>query len=295
MDLEGRRVALRGRGGIRLAADCYGDPAARTVALLHGGGQTRHAWVSTARCLAASGYHAVTVDLRGHGESDWAVDADYSLEAFAGDLVAIAERFETSPAFVGASLGGLAALLLEGEVAPGTAAAVVLVDVGPRLEPAGVTRIVSFMTASPDGFASLDEAADTIAAYLPNRPRPADLSGLAKNLRRGADGRYRWHWDPAFLMGGGRPSAAADSDRLFRAASRLEVPTLLVRGRESDTLSEEAAMEFLAVAPAARYVSIAGARHMVAGDRNDIFADAVITFLDQALGDVRTMRKRATS
>jgi pimeloyl-ACP methyl ester carboxylesterase len=185
-------------------------------------------------------------------------------------------------------------LLAEGELAPGTASAVVLVDVGPRLEPEGVTRIVSFMSARPEGFASLADAADSIAAYLPNRPRPTDLGGLAKNLRIHPDGRYRWHWDPAFLAGDRRPSAAVQTDRLFAAARRLAVPTLVVRGRESDTLSKEAAEEFVRVLARGRLVDVAGARHMVAGDRNDIFATAVVAFLDGELTD-QTVKEEATS
>lgn len=297
MDLATRPFPVRGHDGIRLAGDVVGDPAGIPVVLLHGGGQTRHAWRSTARRMAASGYLAVTVDLRGHGESDWAPDGNYTLESFALDLVAVAAALPERPALVGASLGGLATLLTEGELASGTAAAVVLVDVGPRLEPAGVTRIVSFMTARPDGFASLEEAADAIAEYLPNRPRPTDLGGLAKNLRIHPDGRYRWHWDPAFIAGERRPSAAVQTERLFDAARAVAVPTLVVRGRESDTLSAEAAAELVAALPHGHLADVAGARHMVAGDRNDVFANAVITFLDREIGqrDNTTTREEATS
>lgn len=297
MDLATRPFPVRGHDGIRLAGDVVGDPAGAPVVLLHGGGQTRHAWRSTARRLAASGYLAVTIDLRGHGDSDWAPDGNYTLESFAFDLVAVAAALPERPALVGASLGGLATLLAEGELASGTAAAVVLVDVGPRLEPAGVTRIVSFMTARPDGFGSLEEAADAIAEYLPNRPRPTDLGGLAKNLRIHPDGRYRWHWDPAFIAGERRPSAAVQTERLFDAARAVAVPTLVVRGRESDTLSEEAAAELVAALPRGQLADVVGARHMVAGDRNDVFANAVIAFLDREIGhgDNITTREEATS
>lgn len=283
MDLEPHRLSLTGHGGLPIAADSWGDTGAPPVLLLHGGGQTRHAWRATARRLAASGFHALTADLRGHGDTAWADDGDYRLEVFGHDLIAVARRLPAPPAVVGASLGGLAALVAEGELAPGTTSAVVLVDVGPRLEPEGVARIVGFMGARPDGFESLEDASEAVAEYLPHRPRPTDLGGLAKNLRLGADGRYRWHWDPAFLTGTQRPSASTDSERLFRAARALRVPTLLVRGRQSDTLSEAAAAEFLAAVPHARYADVAGARHMVAGDRNDVFSNAVVTFLDEEL------------
>jgi non-heme chloroperoxidase len=185
-------------------------------------------------------------------------------------------------AVVGASLGGLAALIAEAQ-APGAAAAVVLVDIAPRVQLAGVERIVGFMTSRPEGFASLEEAADAIAAFAAHRPRPKDLAGLKKNLRLGADGRYRWHWDPRMMTGERRINARAESDRLERAAATLRVPTLLVRGRMSDVVSEEDARHVLAVAPHARYVDVSGAGHMVAGDRNDRFTHAVVDFLSGEL------------
>jgi pimeloyl-ACP methyl ester carboxylesterase len=297
MQLEPHPSAVRGHGGIALAADTWGDPAGLPVVLLHGGGQTRHSWAATARRLAARGYHVVTLDLRGHGDSDWAPDADYSLESFALDVVAVAAACRTRPALVGASLGGLSALLAEGELAPDTASAVVLVDVAPRLEPEGVARILAFMSARPEGFVDLDDAADAIAAYLPHRPRPTDLTGLAKNLRIHPDGRYRWHWDPAFLDGPRRPSGAAQADRLFAAARRIDAPVLVVRGRESDMVSAEGAEELVAATRRGLLVDVEGARHMVAGDRNDVFADAVVAFLDREIGGTAplTIRKEATS
>jgi len=275
-----RRVHFDVGGGLTIVGDAYGPADAPGVILLHGGGQTRHAWGGTAAALGAAGRHAVSCDLRGHGDSGWDPEADYSVDAFARDLCAVARTFPRKPAVVGASLGGLATLIAQGEQAP-IASAVVLVDIAPRTDPGGVQRIISFMTANPDGFASLDEAADAIAGYMPHRPRPRDLSGLSKNLRRGADGRWRWHWDPRFISSGRRPTATQDPERLERALVALGVPTLLVRGRASDVVSEENAQAFLRVRPDARYVDVSGAGHMVAGDRNDAFTDAVVRFLDE--------------
>jgi non-heme chloroperoxidase len=69
--------------------------------------------------------------------------------------------------------------------------------------------------------------------------------------------------------------------RLEDCARRLTLPTLLVRGGLSDVLSEEGAKEFLQLAPHSEYVNVTGAAHMVAGDRNDHFGEAVIEFLDR--------------
>ena len=277
-------IELAGDDGLTLVADVEGDPAAPPVVLFHGGGQTRHAWGTTLHVLGKT-WRAYSVDLRGHGDSAWAPDGDYSLDAFARDVRAVARSLGRPPALVGASLGGIASLAAIGETeGDPLAIALVLVDVAPRIEPAGVSRIGDFMKGNLDGFDSLEAVADAIGLYNPHRPRPKNLDGLKKNLRQRADGRWMWHWDPRFVSGRfGSPdetrSTLVDGDRLQRAAKTLTIPTLLVRGRMSDLLSEEGARELLELVPHARLADVAGAGHMVAGDRNDAFNDAVVDFL----------------
>ncbi|HEX8803063.1 MAG TPA: alpha/beta hydrolase [Acidimicrobiales bacterium] len=281
-------VRIPAAGGLALAAEVEGPADGPAVVLLHGGGQTRHSWAGTRHVLAEAGWRAWAVDLRGHGDSDWAADGNYSFGAFAGDVRALATALPRPPVLVGASLGGLASLLAvaESPVQERTARALVLVDVAHRIEESGRDRIGAFMTGNLDGFASLEEAADAIAAYNPHRPRPSDLSGLSKNLRRRDDGRWVWHWDPAFVQGRfGSPDETRASevgeDRLGQAVDALRIPTLLVRGRRSDLLREEGAREFLARAPHAELADVAGAGHMVAGDRNEVFNAAMLGFLDR--------------
>jgi pimeloyl-ACP methyl ester carboxylesterase len=278
-------VEFEGRDGNRLVADAAGPDDGPTVVLLHGGGQTRHSWGTTLGALASQGWRAYSIDLRGHGESDWAADGDYSLDAFAGDVVAVAGSLGRAPALVGASLGGIASLAAVGEHPDADIGrALVLVDVAPRIEPAGRERIGQFMLEHmDDGFASLDEVADAIQCYNPHRPRPRDLSGLRKNVRQ-RDGRWYWHWDPRFV--GGRLGAADETrttlitpDRLDAAATKLHIPVLLVRGLVSDLLSEAGAQALLELVPQAELINVAGAGHMVAGDRNDLFNEAIVRFL----------------
>jgi pimeloyl-ACP methyl ester carboxylesterase len=272
-------IQFAAAGGVTLRGDAWGLAGAPDALLLHGGGQTRHSWAATGRRLGAEGWRAAALDLRGHGESDWSPDGVYGVEVFLADLRAVLAGLDEPPVLVGASLGGWLSLLAEGESEIRVCRALVLVDVTPRLEPRGVSRIIDFMTARPEGFASLEEAADAVAAYRRHRARPDDLSGLRKNLRRGEDGRWRWHWDPAFLRPSSTPSRYEQTDRLLEAARRLTVPTLLVRGRESDVVSEEGAAEFLRAVPQARFADVSRAGHMVAGDRNDAFSAAVVGFL----------------
>ena len=275
--MEPRELVFEGHDGVRLCADAWGDPEAPAALLLHGGGQTRHAWGGTAAALARDGRRAIALDLRGHGDSEWHRDGDYRLAAFAADLVCVLGQLPPSPALVGASLGGLA-ILLAAETPGFAPCAVVLVDVAPRIEPEGTRRITAFMTERRDGFATLEEAADHLAAYTRERTRERNPEGLLKVLRRGEDGRYRWHWDPLFIPDGG-PREFVDRERLLACARRIAAPALVVRGRQSDVLSPEGAAELVAALPDAELVDVSGAGHMVAGDRNEIFTQAVAGFL----------------
>lgn len=273
-----------GHGGVRIAADRHGDPDARAVVFLHGGGQTRRSWGRAAARVARRGWQAVTVDMRGHGESDWSPDGDYRVSSFAADVGEILDQLPPRPVLVGASLGGLTSMLPAGELARGIAAAVVLVDIVPDMDPSGAERIHAFMAdRMVEGFGSLDEVADMITEFNPHRPRPADLDGLRNNLRRRGD-RWYWHWDPQFIDGTAArsPLEVADTDRLHAAVATIladGVPVLLVRGQVSDLVNQERAAAFLARFPQIEFVDVEGAGHMVAGDRNDVFADAVLGFL----------------
>jgi pimeloyl-ACP methyl ester carboxylesterase len=270
-----------GAGGVRIAGDSWGDPGGPLVLLQHGGGQTRHAWKGAGVALGAAGYHAVAFDARGHGDSDWAPDGLYGQDVMVEDLErVVAALGGRRPVLVGASMGGGTSLVAAGEDHV-DATALIIVDIAPRVEMDGVEKIKAFMGQKPEGFDSLEEVAAAIASYQPHRKRPKNLAGLAKNLRLHADGKYHWHWDPRFRAG------VRDIDkrqqRLEACARALKLPTLLVRGGLSDVLSEEGAQSFLQLCPHAEYVSVANAAHMVAGDRNDIFGNAVIAFLSRAV------------
>lgn len=277
---QAERRCFSSADGLVLAADAFGSPESPPVLLVHGGGQTRHAWSGAARELANRGWYAVALDLRGHGDSQWSPDGDYQLERFAEDLVGVAGQLGRAPALVGASLGGLAGLLAEAVIAPGTFSSLTLVDITPDMEASGVAKIMGFMGAHLEhGFESPEAAADAIAAYLPHRARPSDLSGLAKNLRRQADGRYRWHWDPRFVACAHEEHERRPRRDIDEHLSRLDLPLHLIRGRMSELVSEAAAKRFLDLVPHAAFSDVANAGHMVSGDRNDAFNSALTGFL----------------
>ena len=222
---------FKGASGNTLVGDVYGEEGP-PVLLLHGGGQTRHAWKKTGDLIARLGRTAYAVDQRGHGDSEWVADGAYQYTDFAADARVLAdtlaERSGVRPAVVGASLGGMAALLAEGgRPKHGTMfSALVLVDITPRVDLEGVAKIQAFMRAhSREGFGSIAEAADAVAAYLPHRPRPRSHEGLKKNLRLHPDGRWRWHWDPRFLEGNRRIGAGSEEVEraLVGAAKRVTI------------------------------------------------------------------------
>jgi pimeloyl-ACP methyl ester carboxylesterase len=199
--------------------------------------------------------------------------------------VILAANGGAKPVVIGASLGGIAALLAQGEAdaagLPPLFAALVLVDITPRVDRAGIDKIQRFMrTNAREGFESVAEAVEAVAAYLPHRPRPSSHDGLKKNLRRAANGRWFWHWDPRFIEGPHSVDSRADTeDALLAAAKGLRQPALLVRGASSEVVQDAHAREFLELAPHAEYLDVGGAHHMVAGDRNDNFAAAILDFL----------------
>lgn len=290
-------VEYQGISGLRIVADVEGPAGGPVVMLLHGGGQNRLAWKGSGAALAARGYRVMALDARGHGDSAWDPDADYETETLAKDLLAVMDQADvTRPAIVGASLGGITALEAHEVVGyRDIFAAVILVDIAPKVENAGSRRIVSFMMANPEGFANLDDAAAAIAEYNPHRPPPSSSAGLSKVLRQGEDGRWRWHWDPAFIAERAAlmmtdPEAweierQARADRLHRSAGAMKAPLLLIRGLLSDLVSDETVAALRQAAPQAEYVDVRGAGHMVAGDDNDAFTEAVATFLDRHITD----------
>jgi pimeloyl-ACP methyl ester carboxylesterase len=275
-------VEYPGANGLTLIADEWNrgaDAAADrpTILMLHGGGQNRFSWKNTGQVLADEGFHVVALDSRGHGDSDRAPDADYDVETLTADVMHVLDAIGRPVNLIGASMGGLTGILVADEAGPDRVTRLVLVDVVPRFEKNGSARIREFMFSGLHGFGSLEEAADAVAAYLPHRKRPRSPEGLKKNLRL-RDGRWYWHWDPAFMT---KPhdDPQLRTEKFEHAAADLRIPVLLIRGKLSDVVSPEGVRHFLATVPNAEFVELSEAGHTAAGDDNDAFSDVVVTFV----------------
>ncbi|QUR68614.1 alpha/beta fold hydrolase [Mycobacterium spongiae] len=277
-------VEFSGAQGITLVADEWNRGAASggrpTVLMLHGGGQNRFSWHNTSQILADEGYHVVAIDTRGHGDSDRAPGADYAVETLTTDVIHVLAAIGRPVVIIGASMGGLTGILVAHEAGPNVVTRLVLVDVVPRFQKDGSARIREFMFSNLDGFDSLEQAADAVAAYLPHRRRPRNPEGLKKNLRL-RDGRWYWHWDPAFLT---KPADDPElrTEKFEDTAMSLAIPILLIRGKLSDVVSPDAVQDFLTKVPNAEFVELSDAGHTAAGDDNDAFTEAVVAFVKRA-------------
>jgi pimeloyl-ACP methyl ester carboxylesterase len=272
-----------GAKGLDLVGDVAGDPNASTVIFLHGGGQTRHSWHGAMRELVGRGYHVINLDARGHGDSQWSPDGEYTIEVLAEDLARVIHTLSSKPALVGASMGGATSLYLAGTSAEPIASALVLVDIVPQLNMEGAEKIGTFMRANPNGFANLEEVADAVSAYNPHRARPKDNSGLMKNLRLREDGRLHWHWDPRMVQSQSRAEPPVFREMLNKAADHVKIPTLLVRGSQSNIVTDEGVVDLKSHLPQLEVFDVGGAGHMVAGDKNDAFNQGVFDFLRRHL------------
>ena len=276
-------VEFRGADDLTLVADEWNKGADTSgerpaILMLHGGGQNRYSWKNTGQVLADRGFHVVALDSRGHGDSDRSPTANYSVDSLGADTLRVIDQIGRPTVLIGASMGGLTGILAAHEAGPEVITKLVLVDVVPRFEKDGSARIRDFMFSGVDGFDSLEQAAEAVSAYLPHRAKPRSPEGLKKNLRL-RDGRWYWHWDPAFLT---KPAddPFVRMDMLEQAAIDLRIPILLIRGKLSDVVSPEGVQDFLTKVPRAEFVELSDAGHTAAGDDNDAFTDVVVRFVN---------------
>jgi pimeloyl-ACP methyl ester carboxylesterase len=276
-------VPLGGRSGFTLIDGRqvhyleWGASGAPAVLCLHGGGQTAYMYEELGRALRER-YHVLAPDLPDHGDSD--PGDEFGRHGIAATLPPLLEHFGLrTVAIVGASLGGIVAIT-HAAAHPDGVGAIVLIDVGHKLEEAGVLKIMEFMRAH-ESFGSLEEAATEIAKYLPHR-KSVRPESLRRNLRERADGRWVWK------HGYSRRLRADESqthnwrdvvEGLDTDAASLRCPVLVLRGAASDVLSHQGAEEIATLIPNARLATVQNAGHLAAGDNPESTVSLVASFL----------------
>jgi pimeloyl-ACP methyl ester carboxylesterase len=263
--------------GLRLRCVDWGGSSPQFIVFLHGGGTTARTWDLV--CLALRDrFHCLALDLRGHGDSDWSADADYSLADYAADVTAIVRRLVPgAPIIVGNSLGGQAGLLAIGGGAP--AKGLILVDVGPEPARAGTDRIVNSLR-TPQEFPDLDAVVRTALSMNPRRDANVLRESLLHNLRRLPDGNWTWKYDWRAFAGLTRETLARRTAALWQAAAQVQCPVLVIRGAHSEILSEHQVDELCArITGRCEHRTVADAGHTVHGDNPGGFIAAVEPFL----------------
>lgn len=257
-------------GGLRFHFLEWGEPGAPAVLLLHGGNQSAHSWDLVSLHLADR-YHVYAIDQRGHGDSEWTRDQDYSIQAKAADALAfIAEQGLDSPVIVGHSMGGRVTMEMA-RSGPDVARAAVLVDVGPELSPKGVEVVHNFVVRNVE-FDDLEEFLDNVVKYDRFRSREHIARTVKYNMLRRVDGKYISKVDHRRV-----PDASEVPPQFDPTA--MSFPVLLIRGGESDVLEADAAERFVASLAKGELVTVPGVGHNVHGGNTPGFLDAINPFL----------------
>ena len=252
----------------------WGEPGAPEILLLHGGNQSAHSWDLVSLHLSDR-FHVFALDQRGHGDSEWARDQDYSIDARALDALAFLEdQGLEAPAIMGHSMGGMVTTTLAIKE-PDLARGLVLVDVGPELSEEGTKIIGNFVTHNVE-FDDLEEFLDNVAKYDRFRSREHIARTVKYNMLRRADGKYVSKVDHRFLTTPGAPTISSPTlDDVKVIAS----PVLLVRGGDSNVLEPEAAQRFADALPNGELVTVPNCGHNVHSGNTPGFLDAVNPFL----------------
>lgn len=261
--------------GLRLHYLDWGPSSARPLILLHGGALTAHTWDVVAMGLQSE-FRCIAPDLRGHGDSEWAPDGDYSPDAFRQDLEALLAHLEIQRSvLIGNSLGGATALRYTAHrPASEQPDALVLVDIGPEMREEGRNRLRAF-TGGPRELDSVDEFVERAMTFNPQR-RPESLRrSLLNNLRQLPSGKWTWKYDPNRF--GTRPMLST-ADR-WADVRRVSCPTLVVRGGRSDMFLDEDAEKLASSLSDGRWIRIDGASHTVQSDRPVALVAALREFL----------------
>src|SRR5271166_6078769 len=266
-------------GELRFLYLDWGKKGLQPILFLHGGALTAHTWDLC--CLALRDqFHCIALDQRGHGDSDWAPDADYSIGAQREDVKGFADALGLDRfVLVGMSMGAINGLAYAIRY-PETLSALVLIDAGPNVRRPGSSRIRNFVNESAEP-SSLEAIIERALAFNPRRDPLILRRSLMHNLRQQPDGNWTWKYDRKRFQQMDRETHLSERRALAEGLAKVTCPTLVVRGAESDVFHEEDAERLASSLPDGRFVTIARAGHTVQGDNPKDLVAALREFLDR--------------
>ncbi len=276
---QGREI---GMPQMRLHYLDWGTAGRRPIVFLHGAALNAHTWDVV--CLALrQKYHCHAMDQRGHGESAWAEDGDYSGDAHRGDIEAFVDHLGLNQfVLVGHSMGGFNAFNYAFHHSH-RLAALVLVDAGPSMLMKGARKIVDFVTETAE-LDSLEQVIQKAIEFNPRRDPRLLRRSLLHNFRQNSSGKWARKTD--LRMWQGPRNREQERDRLkerFSQASRVNCPTLIVQGGLSDVFTSEEAQKLANVFSDGHYAQVGEAGHTVQGDNPRLLAQVLSQFLDNVL------------
>ena len=271
--------------GLRFHYLDWGNTDAPDMLLLHGFAQTCHSWdfVALAFC---DRFHVVSLDQRGHGDSDWSPNGDYSPETQQADIAAVVSELGLKNfVLMGLSMGGRNAFTYAAHH-PGEVRALVIVDAGPQNMRAGSRNIRNFVQQE-DELDSVDDFVQRVLDYNPRRDPVQVRGSILHNLKQLPTGKWTWKYDKRFRQPGARrfqqdPEMTA---RLWGYMESLACPTLVVRGAQSDIIALDTADGMHKRIPNGRLATVENAGHLVMGDNPAGFESSVTEFLSEIVED----------
>ena len=249
----------------------WGNTANPTVLMLHGNSQQAHSWDFISLALSDR-YHIIALDQRGHGDTDWAADGDYSIEAQQKDMDGFVQASSLDGfVLIGHSMGGRNSYIWASRH-PGRLKGLVIVDTGPDTQRRGQDRIKRFREL-PDELDSFNEFAQRVQEYT-GRTREQVVGALKYSIRQRPDGKWSWKYDKA-MRDPNRREAGWTPEQLWECINKIDCPTLVVRGDRSDLFHEDTMRQMQEAIADCQTATISGAGHLVQGDNPVDFVTAV--------------------
>ncbi|SVA18921.1 uncharacterized protein METZ01_LOCUS71775 [marine metagenome] len=254
----------------------WGDQQNQPIVLLHGLGQQSHSWDLISLSLSDQ-YRVIAIDARGHGDTDWPEDSDYSPQSHVRDLVCLVNHLRlTDLIIIGHSMGGKTAYIYASEH-PNSTKGLTIVDTGPESDTEGVRRIRHFIS-QPDKFSSFEEFAKHVQSYT-GRPLHMVKGSLRHSVRQTQTGTWTWKYDKV-IRNPNFYSEDWSSCRLWKALLQITCPTLVIRGENSDIFPNTTYQKMISSMPGATGKLVKNAGHLVQGDNPSGFLEALRPFLD---------------